>query len=256
MTYTFNVYRREKGDINPPVAIATGLTSKNFTDDTIAVNKEYLYSIGATDGTSKKVGDEIEVSTILPSLYQIDYAVESGAWVNRGSVAITETWTGTPTFETDAMVLDGTQWLDIASNEVFNFGSDLFEVSFELMQINMWQWRMLMNAIYYSGTSYSQYGFDAGKIYVGESWGGLGTNLQASSAMTTNVYHTVTMRRTSPTLIELVVDDVVVASRTIAATVTLNFNRNSGGTRLFNITWENANSPFIGKVKRFTVKRL
>ena len=256
MTYTFNVYRREKDDTNPPVAIATGLTSKNFTDDTIAVNKEYLYSIGATDGTSEKVGDEIEVSTILSSLYQIDYAVESGAWVNRGSVAITETWTGTPTFETDAMVLDGTQWLDIASNEVFNFGSDLFEVSFELMQTTNAQWRMLMNAIYYSGTSYSQYGFDTGMIYVGESWGGLGANLGAATTMTANTYHTVTMHRPTSTLIELVVDDVVVASRTIAASVTLNFNYNNQGTRLFNITWQNANSPFIGKVKRFTVKRL
>lgn len=64
MAFTFNVYRREKDDSNPPVAIATGLTSKNFTDDTVAVNKEYLYSIGATDGTTEKVSSEVEVSTI------------------------------------------------------------------------------------------------------------------------------------------------------------------------------------------------
>ncbi|KGH48989.1 hypothetical protein GS19_15545 [Acinetobacter idrijaensis] len=69
MAFTFNVYRREKDDSSPPVAIATGLTSKNFTDDTIAVNKEYLYSIGASDGTTEKVSGEVEVSTAAPVNY-------------------------------------------------------------------------------------------------------------------------------------------------------------------------------------------
>lgn len=61
MAYTFNVYRREKGDPNPPVAIVAGLTSKNFADDTVVKGTTYMYSIGATDGTTEKVSSEIEV---------------------------------------------------------------------------------------------------------------------------------------------------------------------------------------------------
>lgn len=63
MSFTFNVYRREKGDVNPATMITTGLTSKNFTDDTVEQDKFYLYSVAATDGVVEKHSEEVEVST-------------------------------------------------------------------------------------------------------------------------------------------------------------------------------------------------
>lgn len=63
MAFTFTVDRKLKGDINPPVRIASGLTSKNFTDDTVEQDKVYLYRASATDGAIEKFSDEVEVST-------------------------------------------------------------------------------------------------------------------------------------------------------------------------------------------------
>lgn len=55
---TFNVYRRESNDINPPVAIATGLTSMSYSDDTAEVGKTYLYSVGAVKNGLEKISEE------------------------------------------------------------------------------------------------------------------------------------------------------------------------------------------------------
>lgn len=55
---TFNVYRREVSDTNPPVAIATGLTSRNYTDATAIIANSYLYSIGAVKNGVEVIGDE------------------------------------------------------------------------------------------------------------------------------------------------------------------------------------------------------
>lgn len=55
---TFNVYRRESNDTNPPVAIATGLTSMSYSDDTAEVGKTYLYSVGAVKSGFEKVSSE------------------------------------------------------------------------------------------------------------------------------------------------------------------------------------------------------
>ena len=164
------------------------------------------------------------------------------------------TWVGSPVFESDAVVLNGTQWLDVSDNEIFNFGIDSFEYVNEVYLTDISQWRILLSAKYSSGANYSQYGFASGHLYIGESWGGFGTNLLSSTAVVLNSWNEVKLKRT-PTLLQLLINDVVVASRTIASTVTFNFNINSGGTRLFNITWSNQNSPFIGKVRRVTLKR-
>ncbi len=241
-------------DINnlptPKAVLANDIRA--YTDTTILANKIYYVHLSSVKNSVEKLSAEKRVST---SEFQIDLKVESGALINNGRTDLSSTWVGIPSFEADAMVLNGTQWLDIANNEVFNFGTGNFEITFELMQTNQALWRILMSAIYYSGTQYSQFGFNAGKIYVGESWGGSGSVLTSARTMTANSWHTVKLRRQSPTLYELVVDGVVVASRVIAATVTFNFNRNNGGTRLFNITWSNQDSPFIGKIRRFTLKR-
>ena len=59
---TFNIYRREVGDIDPPVAIATGLTSKSYHDTTAEAGKQYLYSVRVVVSSVEKVSDEISVA--------------------------------------------------------------------------------------------------------------------------------------------------------------------------------------------------
>ena len=58
---TFNVYRRKVGDTNPPVAIATGLTSKEYSDVTAEAGKSYLYSVGVVKNGIEKISDEISI---------------------------------------------------------------------------------------------------------------------------------------------------------------------------------------------------
>ena len=70
---TFTVYRKEKDDVNPPVAIATGLTTKSYVDDTAQSGKTYLYSVAAIRDSIEKVSNEIEVSTITSDDPYVDY---------------------------------------------------------------------------------------------------------------------------------------------------------------------------------------
>lgn len=60
----FNVYRREVGDPNSPVAIAIGLTSMSYSDGTAEEDKIYLYSIGAVRSGLEKISNEVTVSTL------------------------------------------------------------------------------------------------------------------------------------------------------------------------------------------------
>lgn len=63
---TFNIYRRESNDSNPPVAIATGLTSMHYSDNTAESGKQYLYSVGAIKSGLEKISSEIEVIAGVP----------------------------------------------------------------------------------------------------------------------------------------------------------------------------------------------
>lgn len=88
---TFNIYRRESSDPNPPVAIATGLTSKEYSDTTAQNGQVYLYSVGAVKGGIEKVSNEIKTqagdldwSNVIALLYFNDNFIdETGRiWVN------------------------------------------------------------------------------------------------------------------------------------------------------------------------------
>lgn len=57
---TFNVYRRQTVD-DIPVAIATGLTSQDYSDATAVNGESYLYSIGAIKEGVEKIGSEIKI---------------------------------------------------------------------------------------------------------------------------------------------------------------------------------------------------
>jgi hypothetical protein len=63
MSITFNVYRADVPmDIeNMPVAIATGLTSKNYSDTSIVRSQTYYYRVGAQKFDVEKFSDEIMV---------------------------------------------------------------------------------------------------------------------------------------------------------------------------------------------------
>ncbi|WP_180036392.1 MULTISPECIES: serine hydrolase [unclassified Acinetobacter] len=56
---TFNVYRQEVGDMNPPVAIATGVTNKYLNDISINLDTAYSVKVAATNGTTEKLSDEL-----------------------------------------------------------------------------------------------------------------------------------------------------------------------------------------------------
>ena len=60
MTVTYNVYRRVTPS-DTPVAIATELTSLNYSDTTVTIGVTYLYSIGAVKNGIEKIGTEISV---------------------------------------------------------------------------------------------------------------------------------------------------------------------------------------------------
>ena len=63
MSITFNVYRADVPmDIeNMPPAIATGLTNKNYSDNTITRGQTYYYRVGAQKFDVEKFSDEIMV---------------------------------------------------------------------------------------------------------------------------------------------------------------------------------------------------
>ena len=57
----FNIYRRELGDSSPPSLIASGLTSKIYSDTTVEKWKTYLYSVGAVIAGVEKISNETQV---------------------------------------------------------------------------------------------------------------------------------------------------------------------------------------------------
>lgn len=84
---TFNVYRREQGDNNPPAAIATGLTSKSYSDLTAEKGHTYLYSIGAEHNGIEKISDEVELLAGTPwTPENLTNAVK--LWVSSDSVVV------------------------------------------------------------------------------------------------------------------------------------------------------------------------
>lgn len=82
---TFNIYRCESNDSNPPVAIAMGLTSMSYSDATAEEDKTYLYSIGALKSGFEKISNELLVST-----YNLIQTGVLGFYYGVSQVSITE----------------------------------------------------------------------------------------------------------------------------------------------------------------------
>lgn len=81
----FNVYRRESNDANPTVAIATGLTSMSYSDDTAEKGKAYLYSVGAVKNGLEKTSDE-KLALAGTAWTPIDLTNLSKIWINAENV--------------------------------------------------------------------------------------------------------------------------------------------------------------------------
>lgn len=71
---TFTVYRREAGDTNPPIAIAAGLTSKEYSDATADLGETYLYSVGAIVNDIEKISDEKSFDTLIDKVDLLIFA--------------------------------------------------------------------------------------------------------------------------------------------------------------------------------------
>lgn len=79
---TFNVYRRESNDTNPPVAIATGLTSMSYSDSTAVKGESYLYSIGAVKSGFEKISEEQRIIAVHDLKPELNVSIQPyGFWM-------------------------------------------------------------------------------------------------------------------------------------------------------------------------------
>lgn len=123
---TFNVYRRESSDINPPVAIATGLTSMSYSDNTAESEKAYLYSVGAVKGGFEKISQESYVLAMpeYANTYLrlkedfVDLGTNPKSIINNGVV-----------FDSGKSIFNGSQYLQsLLKSPDFAFGSQPFTI--------------------------------------------------------------------------------------------------------------------------------
>lgn len=233
-----------------PKAVLAG-DVRTYVDTEIEIGKTYYVRVGSVRNGVEKLSDQITVTT---ENYVVDMRVVNGAWVNTGVVPITMSWVGSPTYDGDVMVLNDTQYLSVPSNEVFNLGTGNFEFSFEINSSLLSIYRILVSGISYS-SGYVNIGTNYNNIYFQDTSGSFGSNLVASNAMVVDTWYTVKLKRTSSTLIEFIINDVVVASKSIPSGTIINFNPNNAGTRFFNCTWDPNMTRFIGKVRRISLKR-
>lgn len=223
---------------------------RSYVDAVIDVDKTYYVAVGSVKNGVEKLSNIVIKSTIL---FAIDLKVVSGSLVNEGSTEITTSWIGSPVFSNDFITKTASSRLNVVGNSIFDFETDDFELSFEIKKAASTRYSMLMGGVGYSSNSYAQFGFDDNKLLFGVAVGGFGSNLIAANAITLNQYHVVKAKRTS-NVFELIVDDQVVASRTLTTGTTINFNRNNAGTSLFGIAWDGS-AGFVGDIKSFKLKR-
>lgn len=128
---TFNVYRRESNDSNPPVVIATGLTSMSYSDNTAEFGKTYLYSIGAVKNEFEKVGSEIAVvaslqpseilifadASTFPSSVIVDSSV-NGRTISNSNVKIVANTFGYSVFDSGLLYFDGSSYINTSVSQL------------------------------------------------------------------------------------------------------------------------------------------
>ena len=130
---TFNIYRRESNDINPPVAIATGVDIKSYSDSTATHGDVYLYSIGAVISGTEKMSSEIKIqagdldwNNVVSLLYFKDnFTDETGRiWANNG-VSFSEE---TPFLGIKSCSFSTSLLSELRSSESTNLGSGDFTI--------------------------------------------------------------------------------------------------------------------------------
>lgn len=142
---TFNVYRRESNDTNPPVAIITGLTSMSYSDSTAELGKTYLYSIGAVKNGLEKVGSEIAVvasiqpsellifadASTFPSSTIVDSSLSARPITNVGARIVQNTF-GYGVFDSGLLYFDGNSHINTS---VSQFLTSDFTLEFKIKAI-------------------------------------------------------------------------------------------------------------------------
>lgn len=135
MSATFNIYRREVGDTNPPVEIATGLTSKAYSDATAVSGKSYLYSVGAVVNSVERISDEIKCYAFDAALFSINSDFDINLADKAGKI-----WTahGNANVSNGRLNFDGTgDYLTTSSSDKLNFNnSEDVTIRFKI-KINM-----------------------------------------------------------------------------------------------------------------------
>lgn len=239
-------------DVNnlPAPKVVLANDARSYVDTAIDVGKTYYVAVGSVKNGVEKLSNVVIKSTIL---FAIDLKVISGSLVNKGVTQITTNWVGSPAFSNDFITNTASSRLNVVGNNIFNFGTNDFELSFEIKKAASDRYSMLMGGINYSSNSHAQFGLDDNKLLFGVAAGGFGSNLIAANAITLNQYHVVKAKRTG-NVFELIVDDQVVASKTLTTGTTINFNRNNAGTSLFGTAWDGA-AGFVGDIKSFKLKR-
>lgn len=232
-----------------PFSLLVG-SAREYIDYDIELYEKYYIIFSSVLSSNEKFSNQI-MKYVTDN--EIEYLVIDGVFKNFGVYEVNELWNSPPTIENDLISLNSNQWVDINNAEVFNFGKSLFEISFEIMQTNKDGFKMLMGANYYD-SSYTEIGIHDGYAYFSDMIGGTNIVLRSSQIMNINTWYKLKLRRTSLTLLELLIDDVVVSSGVIDTNSAINFNVNNQGTRLFNVKWSN-NVQFIGKVKRLFIKK-
>ncbi|MCG2575348.1 hypothetical protein LVY74_17600, partial [Acinetobacter sp. ME22] len=122
---TFNIYRRDTVN-DPVVAIATGLTSKNYSDSSVTEGATYLYQIGAVKDGVEKLSAEISVAATnndpyfnlvdslifadassFPSTAIVDSSTNARSITVEGDAQIVSPSLATPQFSNGTIAFDG-----------------------------------------------------------------------------------------------------------------------------------------------------
>lgn len=223
--------------------------SVEYIDADVIPGVTYYTAVGIFQNNDLKYSSH--ATKTIPNT-RMNIFVNNGVIVDNGVEKATLNWVGTPVVDGNEIVLNGTQWINIY-NEIFNFGNNPFDVEFDLMFTNLTGYRMLLNANSYPNNNYTQFGTNTGRLFFNDAQT-QGGSFTSGYQFELNTQYTIGLRRTEKNEFMMLVNGDIIDSKLLKPTDIINYNIVSGGTRLFNITWSNQTAPFIGRVKRFTLK--
>lgn len=243
---TFNVYRKVQGDTNPPVLIASGLTSKSYTDATVAPGEIYEYSVGAVKNGIEKLSGSI---TVDARLRRVKLKIYSGNLSDLGTSG--KTWVNNGvTFANNVLNFSGSSYLETSG---IDFTND-FEVS-TIINIPS----AASKAVFSILTNVSQYSEWTGNCFA-FSVGGLSSAsngklffdsantalfMRSTTVLLRNVDYKVGFRKIG-TKLQLLINDVV-EQEVQYQTLSYNNYLSVGGFK------PDSNQRFVGTIRNFEI---